>query len=215
MAKYPLALVASIRMPKVVPTYREEAKNRIVESAMQVFSEKGYHQSTMEDVAKQVGVSKGALYLYFKSKEELFNEICRADLASLSQELGDSFKKGDFLESSRRFFERTSQSSRNLGFRIEAFAEVGRNPTLRKILLEHNLKAFATVMSFLEERQKEARKADPTLKQADLRPLARALMALYDGLNIHLILGVEESELRDAWTESLKAMFAGAMKKGL
>jgi len=64
-------------MPRVVPEYKEEAKNRIVSAANQVFAEKGYRQATMDDVAKKIGVSKGALYLYFASKEELFEAICR------------------------------------------------------------------------------------------------------------------------------------------
>jgi|SRR5271155_4098467 len=196
-------------MPKVVPSYREEAKGRIVESALQVFSEKGYHESTMEDVAKKVGVSKGALYLYFKSKEDLFNEICRADLASLGEALRDSFQGGDFLESSKRFFERTSESPQNLGFRIEAFAEMGRNPTIRKILLENNRRALALVMTFLEEREKEGRHPG---QKVNLRSLARALTALYDGLNVHLVLGVDKSELRDAWTESIKVIFSASAK---
>jgi len=63
-------------MPRVVPEYKEEAKNRIVSAANQVFAEKGYRQATMDDVAKKIGVSKGTLYLYFASKEELFEEIC-------------------------------------------------------------------------------------------------------------------------------------------
>ena len=62
-------------MPKVVPEYKEEAKTKIVEAARIVFAKKGYHDSTMDDVAKEVGVSKGALYSYFKSKEDLLKEI--------------------------------------------------------------------------------------------------------------------------------------------
>jgi AcrR family transcriptional regulator len=46
-----------------------------VEAARVVFAKKGYHDATMDDVAKEVGVSKGALYSYFKSKEDLLKEI--------------------------------------------------------------------------------------------------------------------------------------------
>ena len=62
-------------MPKVVPEYKEEAKTKIIEAARTVFAKKGYHDATMDDVAKEVGVSKGALYSYFKSKEDLLKEI--------------------------------------------------------------------------------------------------------------------------------------------
>jgi len=59
-------------MPKVVPEYKEEAKSRILDVANKVFAEKGYHEATMDDIAKRLGVSKGAIYLYFSSKEDLF-----------------------------------------------------------------------------------------------------------------------------------------------
>ncbi|HYY91990.1 MAG TPA: helix-turn-helix domain-containing protein, partial [Candidatus Dormibacteraeota bacterium] len=64
-------------MPKVVPEYKEEAKTRIIEAANRIFADKGYHEATMDDVAKQLGVSKGALYLYFPSKVDLFEEMSR------------------------------------------------------------------------------------------------------------------------------------------
>ena len=65
-------------MPKVAPEYsveyKEEARKRIMEVGIQVFAENGYHQTTMDDVAKELNVSKGTLYLYFNSKEELLNK---------------------------------------------------------------------------------------------------------------------------------------------
>ena len=48
-------------MPKVVPEYKQEARSRILDAANKVFAEKGYHEATMEDIAKQLGVSKGAI----------------------------------------------------------------------------------------------------------------------------------------------------------
>ena len=64
-------------MPKVVPQYKEAAKERIIQAALEVYAEKGPYQATMEGIAKKLGVSKGALYLYSKSKEELTNEIIK------------------------------------------------------------------------------------------------------------------------------------------
>ncbi len=49
----------------------------ILHSAMQVFSRKGFHDSTMEDVAQEAGVGKGTVYLYFPSKQALIEEIFR------------------------------------------------------------------------------------------------------------------------------------------
>src|SRR5215472_16477890 len=93
-------------MPRVVPEYKEEARTRILRAANQVFGEKGYRQATMDDIAKKLGVSKGALYLYFSSKEELFEAICRAEPAAFKEMLYSSFSEGKTpLESAGAFFD--------------------------------------------------------------------------------------------------------------
>src|SRR5947199_10461582 len=78
-------------MPRVVPEYKEEAKNRILTAANQVFGEKGYRQPTMDDVAKKIGVSKGALYLYFASKEKMYEAIARAEPLAFKEILYSTF----------------------------------------------------------------------------------------------------------------------------
>ena len=56
---------------------REKERRRldIIDAAEEVFFSKGFEKSTMDDVAEQAELSKGTLYLYFKSKDELFLEI--------------------------------------------------------------------------------------------------------------------------------------------
>lgn len=50
-------------------------KDNIIDSALQVFAEKGYSDATMTDIAKKAGVSTPALYEYFKTKEDLLFAI--------------------------------------------------------------------------------------------------------------------------------------------
>lgn len=57
---------------------RKEARpQEILNSAMTVFAEKGFAAARMDDVARRAGVSKGTLYLYFPSKDELFKSLVR------------------------------------------------------------------------------------------------------------------------------------------
>lgn len=58
--------------PKVTEAYREAARTQILDAAQKVFARKGYHAASMDDIVKESGLSKGALYGYFDSKEELF-----------------------------------------------------------------------------------------------------------------------------------------------
>src|SRR2546430_5147449 len=87
-------------MPKVVPEYKEEAKSRILDAANRVFAEKGYHEATMDDIGKRLGVSKGAIYLYFSSKEDLFEAMVRTAPQAFKEILYSSF--GVFFSSRRR-----------------------------------------------------------------------------------------------------------------
>ena len=61
-------------LSKMLPGYREEAKKRIVEAGLEVMYEKGYCNTTMDDIARRLDVSKPALYRYFKNKDELVIE---------------------------------------------------------------------------------------------------------------------------------------------
>lgn len=49
----------------------EEKKNKILESAARIFSVKGYEKATMEDVANELKMTKGSLYYYIRSKEDM------------------------------------------------------------------------------------------------------------------------------------------------
>ncbi|HKV73771.1 MAG TPA: TetR/AcrR family transcriptional regulator [Gemmatimonadales bacterium] len=55
----------------------DERPTEILEAALLVFGERGYAGTRLEDVARQAGVSKGTVYLYFDSKEALFQEMVR------------------------------------------------------------------------------------------------------------------------------------------
>ena len=67
---------------------RKEARPaEITEAALEAFAEKGYDATRVDDVAKRAGVSKGLLYLYFKTKEELFKAVIRSFVSPRVDEL--------------------------------------------------------------------------------------------------------------------------------
>ena len=62
---------------------RSATRERILDAALGVFSEKGFHVATMDEVADRAGLGKGTLYRYFANKETLFNELVRQRLEEL------------------------------------------------------------------------------------------------------------------------------------
>lgn len=54
---------------------REETRSKILNDSMLYFAKNGFAGTKISDLAKHIGIGQGTLYIYFKSKEELFNEI--------------------------------------------------------------------------------------------------------------------------------------------
>lgn len=66
------------------PKWRRRAEARpgeIVQAAFEVFAEKGFAAAKLDEIAARAGVSKGALYLYFETKEDIFRAVVREAVA--------------------------------------------------------------------------------------------------------------------------------------
>jgi AcrR family transcriptional regulator len=75
--------VSSVLKRRVVkPT--EQRRAEILEAALHLFSSKGFHDTTMEEVAREAGVAKGTIYLYFQSKEHLLLALKRDFMQGLT-----------------------------------------------------------------------------------------------------------------------------------
>lgn len=71
---------------------RKEARpGELLAAALELFVEKGFAATRAEEVARRAGVSKGTLFLYFSSKEELFKAVVRANLSGRFPEWNAEF----------------------------------------------------------------------------------------------------------------------------
>jgi len=78
-------------------------RRQIMDGARQVFLSAGFDGASMNDIAKAAGVSKGTLYAYFDSKEELFEAIIRGEYAQSAERLCTFRREGDAREMLRDF----------------------------------------------------------------------------------------------------------------
>ena len=74
---------------------KEDRPQEITAAAFAAFAEKGYSATKVEEVARRAGVSKGLLYLYFKTKEELFKAVIRSVVAPRVDELTRTLDSSD------------------------------------------------------------------------------------------------------------------------
>lgn len=81
-----------------------ETKARLLESARQEFIEKGYMKASLRNICKNAGVTTGALYFFFDSKEDLFEEIVEEAIQGISQRMKEHFEgEKEMLENKEQF----------------------------------------------------------------------------------------------------------------
>jgi TetR/AcrR family fatty acid metabolism transcriptional regulator len=66
---------------------RGEKRVRIIDAAIRVFAEKGFHQARVTDIASQAGVADGTIYLYFRNKEDLLLTIFEEKMQEINKGL--------------------------------------------------------------------------------------------------------------------------------
>ena len=193
-------------MPKVLPEYKEEAKKRIIEASVKVMSEKGYSQTTMEDIAAYLGVSKGALYLYFKSKDEIIIESAKNMQLHLSQlhrmQMTASPTKDPldvWIKILDNFMPFDSKIN-TLYFELVAITQ--RDPEINKLSAKNLEKEIEMIEHeiALQQQMKLVR------TDADPRTIAVALISFFSGLRLMNILGLDRDEIRKRWAEMGRIM---------
>jgi len=193
--------------PRVTDQYKTEVREKIVQAAITTFSKYGYDKTRMDDIAKSAKLGKGTLYLYFKSKEELFYDISENSIKELKEQLSKLLsKKEDLVQDAEKFYDQYRNlihDSEKVSF--EMIAESSRNPKLRKALYEQRMKVHDIVIDYLRRQiEKGFFRND-----MDVNAIASGLVALYDGLTISKLLGISEYHNKKAWTQTIRAIFTG------
>jgi AcrR family transcriptional regulator len=188
--------------------YKAEIKEKIIQAAVESFAQTGFDRTKMEDIAKRLGLSKGTLYLYFKSKEDLFLAICEHNIQRGDKEDAGLFvSKENIASDAEQIYDNIRQREQgNDRVMLEMVAESARNPKLRKSMYELHLKIQDHVMQQVRNRIEEGF----LKKDADAASLAIALVALYDGLAVNRMLGISDATNKKAWVTMIKAMIAGS-----
>jgi TetR/AcrR family transcriptional regulator, repressor for uid operon len=193
--------------PRVTTQYKTEVKEKIVQAAITTFSKYGYDKTRMDDIAENAKISKGTLYLYFKSKEKLFYAISENSTKELKEQISKLFsKKEDLISDAEKFYDQYRNlihDSEKVSF--EMIAESSRNLKLRRALYEHRIKVYDIVINYLNHQLEKGF----FRKNIDVNAIASGLVALYDGLTISRLLGISENSNKKAWTETIRAIFTG------
>jgi AcrR family transcriptional regulator len=197
-------------MPKVIPEYKEAAKDRIIKAAFKIFTKKGYHQSTMDDIAKEIGVSKGALYQYFKNKKDLLNEIVLSYHEMFREVLKTSFGKQNNTtiteEGSRALLEKY-RLHHEMFFEVIAIASHDQE-------IKQSLKSeYEKDIKLIEEYLLKQKKIRKLAVKIEANTLAQLYIAVYVGMAMKVIMGDDSVEIHRVWSKAIATMMSSATEK--
>lgn len=203
-------------MPKVVPEYREEAKNRIIKRSVTFFSNKGYHKTKMSEIADSLGVSKAALYQYFESKEDLFTQVMQYYVDSIQGELISFLKSKHPKEiMSDDFFDIMFDLSPNeskdnavlmdglfppLDFSLAISEVIKSNLAMKNKMTGY----YKESTKFLSDYFDDYKKKGVIKNDVDTSSLSMGIMSVQDGLMTAILMGVDIKEVRQTWKEITK-----------
>lgn len=166
----------------------EETRSRILRAALDCFSRAGYDASGVAEICTQAGVSKGAFYHHFQSKQAVFLELLDSWLAALDQRFEDvraaSTPVPQLLEAMAQAAGQSfSEASGQLPLFLEFYRQALRDPLLRERTLapfQRYQQVFAGIV--------QAGIDEGSLHPVDPDSAARTLLALAVGLLVQAAL---------------------------
>jgi len=193
----------SPRTPEENEKIRQNRKIEIINTALKLFAKQGYHKTTISEIAKETGISKGLLYNYFKNKEDLLKAVVIHNYQEASDQLFQLFKdkmnelSHDELLSVilEAFFVMMKEYEPMWRLSISLSMQIGDMPEIQNLMLKIFNDGFERISLLLP-------------KNEDINSQSRIIAATMDGIALHYYL------LGDAYDlESVKNTLINNLKQ--
>jgi TetR/AcrR family transcriptional regulator, repressor for uid operon len=167
-------------VPKLAPQTQHARREHILDAAERCFIDKGFRHATMDDICREAGVSSGAVYIYFVSKEALIVGLCEREKDRFGKELAQITEASDFLAALHAMAEQycCQEPIEKVRLHVEIGAEAGRNEVIGNTVRSMDALVRASLVQLLE-RERELGRISPELP---VETIVRAMGALGDGL---------------------------------
>jgi AcrR family transcriptional regulator len=187
----------------------DERRAQIMQAALACFTRKGYNNTTMDDIVAESGLSKGTLYWYFKSKDNLFAEALLSVFVDVGQEAMAAVEQCSTASDKLRAM---GQATVNFAKKVEGFfslflefwASSPRREEAGQSWIGLLTQYKDIVMEIIEEGIRNGE-----FKAVDAEQLVWAIMAAYDGLAAYIML------IPDMDLERVSRVFVETLLSGL
>lgn len=172
--------------PIVTEEYKRKKKKEILDSALYCFAKKGFQVATIDDIVAHSKISKGAIYNYFTSKEEIYLELINEEASSMNQKLTEKISTfNTALEKLQYLFDLYTSSNKahqehvdsiivHYEFRLYAL----RDHQLQEIIKERSNTFFIQLITNILE---EGIATGEFKREIDSSVMANLLWAIVDG----------------------------------
>jgi AcrR family transcriptional regulator len=199
-------------MPKVSEARLEARRAQILAAAVECFARRGFHETTMADIAREAGITAGAIYRYFPSKEDVVEASARARREARAARYRAASQRGGTLqvldELVELTFARAARPDAFMRLAVQLYGEALRNRRVRETVRELWSDNLSQLEGIVRHAQLEG-EINPVLEPS---AVARVLMATYEGLVVHKTIdpGVDVEQC----TAVLRALYRGDFRRG-
>ena len=179
---------------------RENRKSLILRAARRLFFEKGFKHVTVDSIAKKAELSKGSIYLYYNSKEEIYTQILLNDIDKFHERFADVLKNpGNAAEALVRFagiYIDFFLNDRELFRILMTFMLHTNNMNLPVELNNHIVRTMNRTITIIEQIFRYGIDQGEFPSSMDLRMNRNALWGMLNGIiSLHLFTGKEQKRV--------------------
>ncbi len=178
----------SPRTEKQYEQIREQKRGLILETALELFADEGFHSTSISKIAKLAGISKGLMYNYFRSKEELLKEIVMSGIKDLTRTFDPNRDGILTTEELEYFINQTFEILKSNTKYWKLYFAIILQPSVLRMLEPDFLKIIGPIFQMLEEYFRRKGYENPDIE-------SKLFGAILDGLSFHYVIDPENFPL--------------------
>lgn len=186
----------------------ETRRAQVLDAAMACFSEHGYHETSIDDIAAHAGLSKGAIYHHFAGKRDILIGLFEVWSEQLLQRWEAISRESDPLEALSRDAEAAFASAENLlqlsRGAVELLSHAAHDDEMRVRVARLYAASRSHISALLSDAQRRG-----LIGEVDPDGVATALMAMFEGLFVMKAMDPEGIDVAAVWKHGVSAVLAG------
>ncbi len=187
---------------------KKEKTEAIFRAALKVFAEYGYRKATVEDIARELGMTKGNLYLYVKDKEDLYHKTVAHALTAWQRRVADAISREE--DPRDRFLVMCTKAIEYLWQDLDLQKVLARDPEIFPMFPGKDPYAVINRNSVNMIKSILVKGAEEGLFHAtDLSVIPQVIFSIYKMFIIRSYIAADRKSVKKMFSETLKLMTEG------